>query len=392
MRKVVTIVCAMLMMAVSGCQYDDIWDKLKEHEQRIEQLERQCRELNANVMAMQAVLTAVQQNDYVTEVMKVVEEGIEVGYSITFAKGGTVTIYHGTNGSAPKIGVRKASDGGYYWTADGEWMTGEDGEMIPATVTDPEGAYIVPQFRISDGIWYISYDNGNTWRGMDVSENEEEAFFKSVTYDDSYVYFVLADGTELTVPKYTGNKYATAFTAEEDALVAKVRDDVDAKTVVFLLISDTHAADDASYEQAVIARKLAEKVGADAIVHLGDMIDENPKSGNDGSLDRLMRYMDGTASSSIPFLHAIGHHEKYGSVIYPSNEADFEYYLTNDQVAGLTVRRYDRHLNAVRDAKNVFNYYVDFDYQQLRCIFVDSVYMRWGFDENTISWTQAAVN
>ena len=392
MRKVVTIVCAMFMMAVSGCQYDDIWDKLKEHEQRIEQLERQCRELNANVMAMQAVLTAVQQNDYVTEVMKVVEEGIEVGYSITFAKGGTVTIYHGTNGSAPKIGVRKASDGGYYWTADGEWMTGEDGEMIPATVTDPEGAYIVPQFRISDGIWYISYDNGNTWRGMDVSENEEEAFFKSVTYDDSYVYFVLADGTELTVPKYTGNKYATAFTAEEDALVAKVRDDVDAKTVVFLLISDTHAADDASYEQAVIARKLAEKVGADAIVHLGDMIDENPKSGKDGSLDRLMRYMDGTASSSIPFLHAIGHHEKYGSVIYPSNEAVFEYYLTNDQVAGLTVRRYDRHLNAVRDAKNVFNYYVDFDYQHLRCIFVDSVYMRWGFDENTISWTQAAVN
>ena len=62
------------------------------------------------------------------------------------------------------------------------------------------------------------------------------------------------------------------------------------------------------------------------------------------------------------------------------------------RMSGLTVRRYDRHLNAVRDSKNVFNYYIDFDYQQLRCIFVDSVYMRWGFDENTISWTRETIN
>ena len=401
MKKLLTILCTTLLLATTACQHEDIWDRLNDHEQRIEQLERQCRELNSNVLAIQTILTGIEQGDYVTEVMKIMENGTEVGYSITFAKSGTITIYHGTNGTdgangtdgtTPKIGVKKASDGAYYWTTGDDWLTDDQGNKIAATVSDPNAGYITPQFRIADGVWYISYDNGNSWRAVEVPENEEEKFFNSVTYDDTYVYFVLADGTEITVPKYTGNKYATAFTAEEDALVAKVRDNIDAKTVVFLLISDTHASDDASYEQAAIARKLAEKVGADAIVHLGDMIDENPKSGKDGSLDRLMRYMDGTSSSNIPFLHAIGHHEKYGSVIYPSNEADFKYYLTNDQVAGLTVRRYDRHLNAVRDPRNIFNYYVDFDYQQLRCIFVDSVHMRWGFDENTISWTRETIN
>ena len=155
MKKLFTILCTFLMLTVTGCQHEDIWEELRNHEQRIEQLEKLCRELNSNMQAVQTILTAVQQNDYVTDIMKIVDDGIEVGYSITFAKGGTVNIYHGadgSDGSTPDIGIRKASDGAYYWTSDGEWMTGEDGEMIPATVTDPDGGYIVPQFRIADGI------------------------------------------------------------------------------------------------------------------------------------------------------------------------------------------------------------------------------------------------
>ena len=103
--------------------HKDIWNELRDHEQRIEQLEQQCRELNSNIEAVQAILAAVQQNDYVTEVMKIMEDGVEVGYSITFAKAGTITIYHGANGAdggTPSIGVKKASDGSYYWTSNGE--------------------------------------------------------------------------------------------------------------------------------------------------------------------------------------------------------------------------------------------------------------------------------
>ena len=121
MKKLLIILLVTVATAISCDRHEEIWNELRDHEQRIEQLEKQCRELNSNVQAIQTILTAIQQNDYVTEVMKIVEDGMEIGYSLTFAKSGTVTIYHGTNGSngsTPKIGVQKASDGAYYWTAD----------------------------------------------------------------------------------------------------------------------------------------------------------------------------------------------------------------------------------------------------------------------------------
>ena len=207
MKKLLTILCTSLLLAVVSCnRYEEIWETLRDHEQRIEQLEKLCKELNSNVQAAQAVLTAVQQNDYVTDIMKIVENGVEVGYSLTFAKGGTVNIYHGTDGedgsdgTAPNIGVKKANDGAYYWTAYGEWLTSEDGEMIPATVTDPDGGYITPQFRIAEGIWFVSYDNGNSWRELEVETDDEDPIFQNVSYDGLYVYLVLSDGTSVSIP------------------------------------------------------------------------------------------------------------------------------------------------------------------------------------------------
>ena len=206
MKKLFTILCTFLMLTVTGCQHEDIWEELRNHEQRIEQLEKLCRELNSNMQAVQTILTAVQQNDYVTEVMKIVDDGIEVGYSITFAKGGTVNIYHGadgSDGSTPNIGIRKASDGAYYWTSDGEWMTNDEGDMIPATVTDPDGGYVTPQLRVADGIWYVSYDNGNSWRQIESDEEDgnKYQFFSEVTYDEHYIHFTLQDGEKISIPR-----------------------------------------------------------------------------------------------------------------------------------------------------------------------------------------------
>ena len=209
MKRLFNILCTVLLLALTACQYDEIWEQLRDHEQRIEQLEKQCRELNSNIAAIQTILAAVQQNDYVTQVMKVMEDGIEVGYSITFAKSGTITIYHGANGAdgdagaTPQIGVKKAEDGSYYWTSNGEWITDENGDKIPAAYSDGgDGKYITPQFRIVDDVWYVSYDNGNSWRVIVMGDNEEEEqFFQNVTYDSKYVYLTLCDGTAIALPR-----------------------------------------------------------------------------------------------------------------------------------------------------------------------------------------------
>ena len=161
MKKILTYISVLL--AVCSCSWFDdskIWEELREHEERIEKLEALCGRLNSNVEALQGIMEALEANDYVTDITRIMEDGVEVGYSITFAKGGTITLYHGADGadaSAPKIGIRKASDGEYYWTADDEWMTDEDGEMIPASVADDTyGKYITPLFSVAEGVWYIS--------------------------------------------------------------------------------------------------------------------------------------------------------------------------------------------------------------------------------------------
>ena len=228
MKRLLTIFCAALLLASSCERYDDILDRLSKLEQRVDEIENQCRRLNSNVDAVQAVLSAVQQNDYVTEVMKVMENGELVGYSITFAKAGTITLYNGEDGAAgtsPNIGIRKAADGQYYWTADDQWMTDENGEKIPAVVPeDPDGKYITPQFRVAEGIWYVSYDNGSSWRELGEMGKGGDQFFKDVQYDGEYICFTLLDDTKVLIPRinkiqnhWEGKKwyaYGTSLTSE----------------------------------------------------------------------------------------------------------------------------------------------------------------------------------
>lgn len=203
--KIKHIVSMILLLAAVSCDsFDDsaIWDELQDHKERIEKLETMCNQLNANVSALQTILDALQQKDYVTDITRIMEDGVEIGYSITFARKGTVTIYHGSDGNTPQIGIRKASDGEYYWTSDGEWMTDENGEKIPAAGQESiaEGEYVTPQFRVDNGSWYVSYDNGHTWRVIGNLGECEDPVFEQVTYDDEYIYFTLSDGTQLKVP------------------------------------------------------------------------------------------------------------------------------------------------------------------------------------------------
>lgn len=148
------ILLIFLIAVLGACtRYDDapVWDKLKDHKDRIARLEEMCQEMNENISSMRAVLEGLQNNDYVTDITKIVEDGVEVGYILSFSKSGQVTIYHGMDGKDgadgedgapgadgtdgedghnPVIGVQKGDDGKYYWTLDGEWLTDEDGNKI----------------------------------------------------------------------------------------------------------------------------------------------------------------------------------------------------------------------------------------------------------------------
>ena len=236
MKRYIAILLTILTAATSCTRFDDsaIWEELLDHRERIEKLEAECKRLNTNIEALQGVLAALQGNDYVTNVTKIVEGGVEVGYTLTFAKGGSVTIYHGTNGTTPKIGIQKAGDGQYYWTSDGEWVTGEDGEKIPAIVTTTDGKYITPQFRIAEGVWYISYDNGNTWQQVEAKE-EEAPLFSGVDVTADYIVFTMADGTQFMIPTWKAFEDTQRIVGQANANLESLR------TIAGVLEGDDYA-------------------------------------------------------------------------------------------------------------------------------------------------------
>lgn len=208
---------ALTVLLAAGC-YDDaaLWDQIKIHEERISKLETLCNQMNTNISSLQTIVSALQNNDYVTNVSPIKENGKEIGYTIAFSKSGSITIYHGNDGKdglTPVIGVKQDTDDIYYWTVNGDWLCDASGNKIPTTGNDgQDGApgengadAVTPQLKIEDAYWYISYNNGQTWDQLGKATGEDgndgDSFFKSVTQDEENVYVTLADGTAFTLPK-----------------------------------------------------------------------------------------------------------------------------------------------------------------------------------------------
>ena len=245
MKKLLTLFAIVLAVVVSSCsKFDDsaIWDKLNEqeqtlndHEKRIAALEELCKQMNTNINALQTLVEALEKRDYITNVSPVREDGVVIGYTISFASSDTITIYNGKDGKdgvngqdgyTPQIGVMKDTDGIYYWTLDGEWLLDGKGNKIQANgingIDGTDGSNgedgtngvdgITPRLKIENDYWYVSYDEGATWieLGKATGENgsngidgvDGDSIFSSVTQDDEYVYFNLADGTMITLPKH----------------------------------------------------------------------------------------------------------------------------------------------------------------------------------------------
>lgn len=199
-------------------------------------LKKQCEQMNANIESLQTIIAALQDNDYILNISPIYEDGAEVGYVITFAKSGKVTIYNGKNGNdgtdgkTPMISVAQ-EEGVYYWTVDGEWLLDSDGNRVQATGMDG----VTPEFKIIDGRWYVSYDDGTSW--IDHGQATGDSFFQSVTETNDYVLMVLADGTEIRIPKSTAAAATlaldnvTGFTATFTGKV--IRHSLDLKVTVY---------------------------------------------------------------------------------------------------------------------------------------------------------------
>ena len=192
MKRLFTLFTGLCVMLLAGCndEYDDsaLVKRLDDFEQRLERLERLCNDMNTNLGSMQTIVTALDRGDYITSVEPLTENGSMVGYTIRFAKGTPIVVYNGKPGTAPVVSVKKDTDGIYYWTLDGEWIT-DGGKKLP--VSGQNGTS--PKLKIEEEYWYISYDDGTTWTKLDKATGEIVTLSDLFRPDADYVSVLSAE-------------------------------------------------------------------------------------------------------------------------------------------------------------------------------------------------------
>lgn len=166
-----------LLLVILGCNrtdYSELTERMDDMEERIVALEKLCNRMNSDLMSLQSVVSAFQQNDLITKITPIEDGETVIGYVIEFSQSPALTIYHGKNGQdapSPQIGAREDADGNYYWTLDGEWLTDSEGRRIRAGAQDGKEG-ITPQLKIENGYWHVSYDNGATWKQLGKADSE----------------------------------------------------------------------------------------------------------------------------------------------------------------------------------------------------------------------------
>lgn len=118
--------------------------------------------LNTNLASLQVIVASLQDGDYLMSVSPFMENGEQVGWMLQFAKSGIVIIYSG--------------------------IGGKDG--------------VTPTFKIEEGFWYVSYDEGANWTKMDKAVGDG-SFINSIDFsDESFVTLILSDGSSLSIPRF----------------------------------------------------------------------------------------------------------------------------------------------------------------------------------------------
>lgn len=262
MKRLIYVTIVLLLSLAACIKYDDssIRKELGELEHRVEKLEELCMQLNTNIASLRTLVDVLQKGDYITSVTPVQQGNTVIGYTITFAKNTPITIYNGTgegSGGYPHIGIKKGSDGVYYWTLNGEWLYDDNGNKIRA-----EG--VTPQLKIEDGYWWVSYDKGSTWEKSGAATSGGtgggDCIITDVDQTEIDVTFTLSDGTQITVPK-------TQPYSDEDFIAFK---DNNVK-LICVTNWDKNEDGELSYAEAADVKSIGTKFAGSSIVSFGEL-------------------------------------------------------------------------------------------------------------------------
>ena len=154
--------------------------------------------INGNIAALKIVVTAVERDDYVTNVTQF----NETSYKMTFSQSGSAILDYGEltlDVSVPVVGVQKDA-GVYYWTLNGILLRDLRGNLLP--VVGNEGQ--IPQLKINANVWYFSSDNGSNWeRVATVGDAQSSRTPYTLVHGNRYSTDHVTATTRATIMPYT---------------------------------------------------------------------------------------------------------------------------------------------------------------------------------------------
>ena len=198
-KKIAASLILLSGMTVVSCDDYNYTDQLQNLGRRVEILEETLSDYNADLSALQIVVTTLETKGYITHITN----NNDGSYTLTFNTNETITIRDGKQGRDGRdgrdgqelgfiISVAKDTDGIWYWTLNDEWMLDGDGNKLPASAidgkdgrdgidgrdgrNDPDNPAIIPQIRINEETrhWEVSTDTGKTWEDLGVSADGKD--------------------------------------------------------------------------------------------------------------------------------------------------------------------------------------------------------------------------
>ena len=184
-----------MVLSIVGCtNLSEVESRLNDLEGRVASLEQQVENVNDQLSTIQGLLSGklfIQSADALAD---------GSGYKLTLvdAQGIIVekTVLNGQDGQTPVVGVKKDTDGQYYWTVNGEWLL-DNGKKVRASAIDGKSVEV----KVDGGKWYYRLGTGD-WVYAGEAVTVAEGPIKSVdtTTKPGYVIFTLSDNNTLELP------------------------------------------------------------------------------------------------------------------------------------------------------------------------------------------------
>lgn len=215
MKKVISIICITLLVALYSCdERDDLRSDIDNLKERVANLEASIEQMNSDISNYQQM---VEGKILVVGYSKDEQDN----YTIELSNGETVTIYSGKvdMNDMPLFSVNASG----HWAYTINDMTTEllVNDKPVSAIPEAGTAGVTPKLKVdANGFWLISIDNGSTWNKLGNNQiadgtqavSNASSLFSNVTIDEAtgqITFTIRADNSQVKVPIYGKDFYLT---------------------------------------------------------------------------------------------------------------------------------------------------------------------------------------